>query len=472
VAASSRRLTRVHWNPTLHLAWGKERLYFWRLFFSTYNRSRILPLVQGLLAEHQVGSFALYETHGFHDLILKAWLPTRYTQNDFRTRLEDALHPANMDVFYVDAALRHWPWGERTSPPEPDEHILADGMRDEEIQRINSGLLSASELTTYEKAKVVVRVRRARGLKFIVLVSNLQVPSTRTLSEMQVRLTQIIDAASTIRERSLYSGTGFGNSQFVILGRVPYGSFHAVTKEIVEPITAGLMTEVFGARTYTYFSATSDLLDFRDALPATSAVTIAVQQPVEYYLLQDESETLEIKGSAFVDLDRWLHGGGERTTVDAITDEGLLKTIVAFLNSEGGTLVLGALEAERYRDFLPQLGGCPRIGDYVCCGIKLDFHGRARSWDPYQRRLHEVIASRIKPGPLTPWYTIRKDEVDGQTLAVIHVRAPDHGWYYLYPAGRNPVPEFYIREGNRTTRLSGPEEDRYKAAHRRVPRAV
>jgi hypothetical protein len=467
---SGAQRTRIQWNHEVHRDWGKENLYFFRLFFRTYSRKRILPALREVLVQYDVRSYALYETMGFHDTLIKVWLPTVHSPGAFQKSLNERLNPTNADWFYVEALLRHWPWGENGPPRTPTKAALEARLSPDEIRRVNERKVSPVQLRKYIARNLVVKAQRTSGVKFVVLVTGFQTQNFggSTMEQLQEKLCEIVDGAKSIRERSLYLGVGFGNTQFLILGRVPYPKFHAIGDEITDKINTEMMAGVFDARTHTYLSATRDLLDFKDGLVAGAVSTEAERRPVADYLTEDESETVEVKGSAFTDLAPWLRGEQRRQRDPSVTHKGVLKAMVAFLNSQGGTIVLGALEADKFPDN-PKLEGCPRVGDYICCGVEWDYT-KGGNWDRFQRQLHEAIKARLRPSSLTQWYTITRDDVKGKPLCLIHVRAPAQGWYYLdIPSETDP--HFYVREGNRTIRLSGPEEDDYKNAHRRAPRS-
>jgi schlafen family protein len=458
------RRPRLQWNPRVHLDWGKERLYFWRLALPTYNRNRVLPVLRRVLQDFDVNSYACYEMMGLHDLIIKAWLPAAHSQADFRNALRSEFNPRTLDVFYADAPVRHWPWGDSDRPIEPRATLLSDGLAEDEIMQINSGRLTRDQFRRYEAAKLIVRVSRSPGIKFVVAVATHGAESLTedAFDELQHRLCTILDKAQSVREKSLYVGTGF--SKFILMGRLQYSKFHKLAEEITDTINSDVMPAAYGARTYTYVSNLPDLLDFRDHLPAATERIESRLDPVTTYLEAIETDTLEVKGSAFVNLDSWLRKGGRPQKSEAILEEGVLKALVGFLNAKGGTIVIGAVEAKQYPD-QSRLADYPRVGDYICCGIRHDYGSRG-DWDAFERRLHDAISQRIRPGPLTPWYTITPDDVEGHPLAIVTVTAPDHGWYYLYPA-KDGNPVFYVREGNRTKPLIGFEADRYRDARRR-----
>ncbi len=69
---------------------------------------------------------------------------------------------------------------------------------------------------------------------------------------------------------------------------------------------------------------------------------------------RDESDTLEFKSSLSVDVRRLLLGDGEKSTSTGLEDEGVLRSIVAMLNSKGGDVVVGVAEKEDFRAAAPR----------------------------------------------------------------------------------------------------------------------
>ena len=68
----------------------------------------------------------------------------------------------------------------------------------------------------------------------------------------------------------------------------------------------------------------------------------------EVYLTQPESATFQLKGSLLLDVGRYLKLGEVERKSKEIRNS-VLKTIVAFLNTRGGDLLLGVLEAQRFQ---------------------------------------------------------------------------------------------------------------------------
>jgi DGQHR domain-containing protein len=190
----------------------------------------------------------------------------------------------------------------------------------------------------------------------------------------------------------------------------------------------------------------------RDAQLRTSSVKKLVSR--------DESETLEFKGSLSLDVKRLLLGDGARATRVGLEDEGVLRSIVAMLNSRGGEVVVGVLEQIDFAHADDQrLASLLRIEDKLIIGLDQEYD--KKGWDSYQRRLTELIESRIGPDVLDQQLVeiaklAARDGESGATYDICRVSIqPSETRQYLNGE------HFYVRRGNKTDQLKGPEIDRY-----------
>jgi|GEM_PF-2365868 len=176
----------------------------------------------------------------------------------------------------------------------------------------------------------------------------------------------------------------------------------------------------------------------------------------EIILLAGESETKEIKGSTFLDINRLILGDQSKERSEETIRE-ILLTIVGFLNSNkgGGRLTIGAIETERYsQDKIEAvIGSCPQIGDYSVVGVERDYG--YKNWDWYELKLRDLINERIskEAGALI---TINALLIQGHTLAIVEIKRDLGNWHYL------DGDQFYVRTGNQTLVLKGREMDNYK----------
>ncbi|MCC7106265.1 MAG: ATP-binding protein [Chloroflexi bacterium] len=149
---------------------------------------------------------------------------------------------------------------------------------------------------------------------------------------------------------------------------------------------------------------------------------------------------------------------------EQITNHGILKSIVGMLNADGGRVVVGVLETDKFKNETAhqKLRGFPAYGRYTCVGIEMDLQGH--DWDWYHLRLQDIIKTRISPSP-SVWVTFEPREFQGVRLCMISVRAPDTEWFYLLEDPKKAdEARFYVREGPRTRPVGGLEADRYKRA--------
>ena len=177
-----------------------------------------------------------------------------------------------------------------------------------------------------------------------------------------------------------------------------------------------------------------------------------------YYLDKDESETLEFKGSLALNLNRYLLGDGKLVHDSSLPNEGVLKSIVAFLNTKGGDLLVGILELKRFEDsYEDKLSDCPIHKDKIIFGIGGEYN--KDEWDGYLQRLTSYIENRISPDVIdADLVKITKLSHDGKDLCLVNVHPADAKQYLQN--------KFYIRRANKTVLLEGADIDRYWSSRR------
>lgn len=171
-----------------------------------------------------------------------------------------------------------------------------------------------------------------------------------------------------------------------------------------------------------------------------------------------ESSNCEVKGSLMLNIDRWIKGDGQLKPKPELAVEGVIRTIAAFLNTDGGDLVIGAIECSKFPelkdndnfDFQP-------FGDYYILGIKDEIAmEKGSSSDSYERKIRDLVSSHL--GDSFPqMLKINFEEVELKTLCHITVQALSGGdWCYVNNE------DFYYRDGNRNKELKGTDIDKYK----------
>jgi DNA sulfur modification protein DndB len=173
-------------------------------------------------------------------------------------------------------------------------------------------------------------------------------------------------------------------------------------------------------------------------------------------LMAGESDTLEVKGSLSLDLNRLLLGDGKKEKSKTIEDEALAQ-IVAFLNGKRkeGRLIIGAIETKRYvyENIQQRLGFCPQIGSFTVVGIESDYG--FVDGDHFENRLRDLVKTRITPN-IESSITTEFMPYKGKTLGVIVITRDPNQWCYL--DGK----QFFVRHGNRTIELLGRDADDHK----------
>ena len=450
---------RLHWHHRVHQEWARERLHFWRLGFDpTYDRDAIQEAIKQTFQERDVLSYAVYELTGTYDIVIRMWLPMSCTLQKFKealwTNLADK-HIAVLDVFILTTdPIMHWVFDDPDSQ-SLREPRLQSRLPDSEIELINEGNLPEDRRREYENDGLIARTPHHEGIKFFVAIPAPQTARARAIDAFKRELVRIVRSASDIEEKSLYEGEGF--AQFLIMGRVPFEKFSRLRTEILDKINSTNISATFGVRTYTFLSLLEDFVGdlFQEKLPTA---TEAVLPTVVDYLTIYESSRLEVKASAFADWTRWLvkQEGDHPQHVDRVTDEGVLRAVVGFLNAEGGVIVIGALERRQFpRDPVRSLlTKYPAVGEYYLVGIGEDMRGS--DWDAYQRKLLNVLNRRITP-MAGPWIRIEKQSSNGIDLCVLTVLQTTANWYYIADD-----PQFYVRQENTTQPLPGIDADAYK----------
>jgi hypothetical protein len=469
-------LQRLQWHPEIHEQAGHESLYYWFLTFSTsYEWDDLRNELLGLLETHDVHSFALYELMGDCDVMLRVWLP-QGTAGVFRASLRARLQRFSLvlDLRYtVEKVIRHWPFGEDGQGILNEVEPGSQHPDPELIERVNDKLkqneLGDPELGELVGAGAIGPKDRSRdqiaGVKIVTLVKPMGELGPIQKGGLARQMALTLDEQEKIVQRSLYEVDGFG-AAFLLTCLVPLDDFFCFRKELVGAMAP--FFEAAGIRTTSYSCGSPDLLMFQDVIPQPSARQRSAQVPfrrVADLLRLDESTTLEVKGSAFAPLEPHLLQGEELLESPTFFNRSILKTIVAFLNSEGGTIVIGALERGRFqhRQMVDDAPEFREIGAYLCAGI-LDPQYRRKGWDAYERKMSEAIEMNISPAP-DSLVRIRNEDIDGLVFCVVDV-APGHsiGWHYLDADADGP--QFMVRRGARTVHLQGVEADHYKAPKR------
>ena len=162
-----------------------------------------------------------------------------------------------------------------------------------------------------------------------------------------------------------------------------------------------------------------------------------VDLPTVSDLLQSmETQRVEFKSSARVALDK--------DVPEKVINDGVIKTIAAFLNSRGGTLGIGI------RD------------DGQVIGLQPDLDYKNQDVDGYQNWLTTLLVNSIGGGVIGAFVGVRIEPVDSMVVCLIDVTPSPSPIYAKTTRGKDC---FYVRIGNTTRMLDGRQTVNYIIGH-------
>lgn len=161
-----------------------------------------------------------------------------------------------------------------------------------------------------------------------------------------------------------------------------------------------------------------------------------VDTTIEDLIAQGESVRVEYKGSL-----RWDY---REEKVNKALTKSVLKTMVAFLNTDGGTLLIGVMD------------------DGAIAGIEKDFAtlGAKGNRDGFELTLRNSIREHLG-GEVSPFIEVTFGETQGRTVAIVSCE-PYHKPVFLEDGGET---EFYVRAGNTSQPLNIKAANEYIRAH-------
>ena len=363
-----------------------------------------------------------------------------------------------IEHFAVREIKMHWIFG-KEELPKLDGHVSHKRYGKDHIEQINSREISQENINRYETDKSISCFQFNPGIVFFILIQRPSAPIYRnTRSVIEAKLQTILLEASSIKEKSFYVGEGF--CQYLIKGRVQFSKYKKIEEELISKIYEEQIDTFMGVRTYTHF--VFDVLPKKDSIILPE---ISPWKPIQEYLNEPESDSLEVKATFSVDLKKWIYNPSEKITSSSIIEQMVLKNIVAFLNTPtNGVVLIGALEINKQDDTFQKKieeQGYQRYGNYYVTGLKLDYkivESKGGDWDAFQLRLRNLIEQHIEPDPYA-FVSICKVSIESEDIGLIHVESPFEKFYYLKEGQQR---KFYIRNSNATKELKGVEIDEYQ----------
>lgn len=170
-----------------------------------------------------------------------------------------------------------------------------------------------------------------------------------------------------------------------------------------------------------------------DVTPHTNA---RLEPSVAELLTDMETLRIEFKSTARVPL--------SSDVPEKVVNEGIIKTVAAFMNSEGGTLGIGISDD----------------GDIL--GIQKDLDYKRQDLDGYQNWLSTLLMNAIGQAVVARNTSIRFELAEDRVVCLIDVSPSSSPVYADTVKGKEL---FYVRVGNTTRILSGSEMVEYISSH-------
>lgn len=174
---------------------------------------------------------------------------------------------------------------------------------------------------------------------------------------------------------------------------------------------------------------------------------------IKEILDQGENDTRELKASFCLAVKRYLLGDGMVFLDNDLALDGILKTIVAFLNSKGGSILIGIIEKSHFQNIIPsKQKELSDSGDYYLFGIEKEIENLNK--DKYELKIRGMIEEHIAKD-CVELIQIKFHEYLEKIFCLITVSKRKNKWYYLDG-------KFIVRNGNRSVELKGEDADIYK----------
>jgi len=157
----------------------------------------------------------------------------------------------------------------------------------------------------------------------------------------------------------------------------------------------------------------------------------------------DESQTLEFKSTAWKSVDN-------NQIPDKVISGIIVKSVVGFLNADGGTLVVGV--ADRAEP------------DEEISGIEVDFEHLGIDVDAYEVKLNTLLREYIGGSAIANIRIEFKPHMS-RTMCLLHIRASSRPVFGRLPNKRHEGELFFVRQGNSTVELEGSDAFDYMRAH-------
>jgi hypothetical protein len=433
---------------------GEVFCFYFLSFQPPYDFERVKKAVAEFFGKEGVKSYGSYEIFGAVDVVVNAWILSSKV-NQIETRLNTFLRTRNCtvsqsEVFRVSHFPYHYLWSDEDADDAPRLDRPAGNtpskLDEWSVERLNKA--EPTELQQHGWLQDIPDRDPNEIIRVFISIPPFQRGLALPLQE------NLVAEISTVLKKQvpnsiLYSGIGTYIS-LLIEAQIEIHQYPNISTFNTEINRIGLQR--FGLKTTTYLTTAQASLNVRTTNVSAFGID-SDGKSVGDYLSLDESDFLEIKGSLSLDIGRLLMTD-EIAEKDPLIKE-VLGTVVAFLNSRGGELVIGAVEQskfkgsalEKLKKLFPEYGNGMRL-----VGVEAEFSfNKEKNWDGYVRRLMDLISTRIGES-YGPFITCKRVLAEDGSLCVVQV-GPLMGKELAYLDN-----EFcFVRSGPSTRPLKGQE---------------
>jgi len=156
--------------------------------------------------------------------------------------------------------------------------------------------------------------------------------------------------------------------------------------------------------------------------------------------LPSVSELLRLMETKHVEFKQTARIAMEKEVPEKVINDGIVKTVAAFLNTEGGTLGIGITDD----------------GDIL--GLQPDLDFKKQDLDGYQNWLMTLLITKIGTGLISSFVSLRFETVGAEMVCLIDVKPSNASVYAKTLKGEHC---FFVRMSNTTRMLEGPDIQEY-----------
>lgn len=441
-------LKKKHWHPDIHFRLHEYVRYVRVSLNSQYTTEQFFQSFEKMCQKWNVENFTVLEVYGAHDLIIRIFSKQeRPFYEDFRAWIEapaPKMKATPTQWGDYGKCLHHWLWAEdNLALSEVDEALLnniVESPFDVEARLLED--IGETELS----AKNALRVEENSkpGIRFLVFISSATESDKSMPNDAKTLFAETVvnDVLSIdgITHEEIYEGE---NSDWLIIdARAEFENYFAINS--LKTILHSSLLASYGCRITTYLCCNNieGSLEL-EKLCAThnQKAPPLTEEDVRLTLERPESGHIEVKGSVQQDLRAFFTDGAIVKMKPKDGVDPVLKTIAGFLNTDGGILIIGAVEEIHFQGV--DLSNYPQLGDHRLCGIDSDM-----DFDKAERTVTNKIRQQIS-STASRLCKISYFKIEDKEIMTVEVRRS--------PTVQDYLGNIYVRENAQTRQLNGAE---------------